>query len=126
MLRTRMTMRVHSKKLPSQCSALFRHLLLSKSSHKDQFHLSRPHRLRHLLSPFLNLRDSRSLLRFRHLLVEVWTVDDANGWRTLSRYGVDGVITDRAAAVTAWCATEYYRATYSVFERPTADVGRRP
>ena len=61
-----------------------------------------------------------------HLLVEVWTVDDANGWRTLSRYGVDGVITDRAAAVTAWCATEYYRATYSVFERPTADVGRRP
>ena len=59
------------------------------------------------------------------LLVEVWTVDDADGWRTLSRYGVDGVITDKAAAVTRWCATEYFRATYSVIERPTEDVDRR-
>ena len=57
------------------------------------------------------------------LLVEVWTVDDADGWRTLGRYGVDGVITDKAAAVTAWCAGEYYRAIYGVFERPTLDVG---
>ena len=40
------------------------------------------------------------------LLVEVWTVDDADGWHTFSRYGVDGVITDKAAAVTAWCASE--------------------
>jgi glycerophosphoryl diester phosphodiesterase len=38
------------------------------------------------------------------LAVEVWTVDDAGGWRTVSRLGVDGVITDKAAAVTAWCA----------------------
>ena len=40
------------------------------------------------------------------LFVEVWTVDDVDGWHTFSRYGVDGVITDKAAAVTAWCASE--------------------
>jgi glycerophosphoryl diester phosphodiesterase len=40
------------------------------------------------------------------LLVEAWTVDDAEGWHALSRYGVDGVITDKAAKVTAWCAGE--------------------
>jgi glycerophosphoryl diester phosphodiesterase len=40
------------------------------------------------------------------LLVEVWTVDDVDSLRRLSRYGVDGVITDKAAAVTARCAGE--------------------
>ena len=45
------------------------------------------------------------------LFVEVWTVDDADGWHTFSRYGVDGVITDKAAAVTAWCAGESDRPT---------------
>ena len=38
------------------------------------------------------------------LSVEVWTVDDADGWQTSSRYGVDGVITNKAAAASAWCA----------------------
>ena len=59
------------------------------------------------------------------LLVEVWTVDDADGWHTFSRYGVDSVITDKAAAAAAWCAAEYYRATYSGIERLTEDVDRR-
>jgi len=40
------------------------------------------------------------------LFVEVWTVDDVDSLRRLSRYGVDGVITDKAAAVTARCAGE--------------------
>lgn len=40
----------------------------------------------------------------RGLLVEVWTVDTADGWRAASRYGVDGVITDRTADLIAWCA----------------------
>lgn len=40
------------------------------------------------------------------LLVEVWTVDDTDGWHMFSRYGVDGVITNKTAAVTAWCASE--------------------
>ena len=40
------------------------------------------------------------------LLVEVWTVDDLDSLHALSRYGVDGVITDKTAAVTAWCARE--------------------
>jgi glycerophosphoryl diester phosphodiesterase len=58
------------------------------------------------------------------LLVEVWTVDDPDGWHTFSRNGVDGVITDKAAALNAWCASEYSRATtQSVIERPTEDVG---
>ena len=53
------------------------------------------------------------------LLVEVWTVDDADAWRMFSGYGVDGVITDKAGALTAWCAGEFNRATHSVVERPT-------
>ena len=58
------------------------------------------------------------------LLVEVWTVDDADGWHTFSRYGVDSVITDKAAALTAWCGREYQNATRSVVQRPTQDVDR--
>ena len=50
------------------------------------------------------------------LVVEVWTVDDADGWHRLSGYGVDGVITDKAAAVTAWCASTH-RAAHRVIER---------
>ncbi len=53
------------------------------------------------------------------LLVEVWTVDDADGWRAFSRYGVDGVITDKADAAIAWCAREYSSATDSVIAQPT-------
>jgi len=44
------------------------------------------------------------------LFVEVWTVDDVDGWHTFSRYGVDGVITDKAAAITTWCVREADRA----------------
>lgn len=44
-----------------------------------------------------------SALHQAGLAVEIWTVDTAAGWATAAAYGVDGIITDQAAALVAWC-----------------------